>query len=210
MFENLQKRFSEYNWHLINDNTKLNLEVLDQIQPDKIFFPHWSFIVPSTIYDNYECIVFHMTDLPFGRGGSPLQNLIVRGYKKTKISAIRMQKGVDTGAIYLKKDLSLDGNAHEIFQRSSTVIEEMVAEIIEKAPVPVPQQGEVTLFKRRSPDQSNVIDLSEIDKLYDHIRMLDAEGYPNAFIETAQFRLEFYNASLNDKTITANVRIIKK
>ena len=25
-----------------------------------------------------------MTDLPFGRGGSPLQNLIINGYKKTK------------------------------------------------------------------------------------------------------------------------------
>ena len=30
------------------------------------------------IHENYKCIIFHMTDLPFGRGGSPLQNLISR------------------------------------------------------------------------------------------------------------------------------------
>ena len=46
--------------------------------------------MPSEIIRNYECICFHETDLPFGRGGSPIQNLIVRGFKTTKISAIKM------------------------------------------------------------------------------------------------------------------------
>jgi len=36
-------------------------------------------IILKEIFENYEIILFHMTDLPYGRGGSPLQNLIVRG-----------------------------------------------------------------------------------------------------------------------------------
>jgi methionyl-tRNA formyltransferase len=41
--------------------------------------------------------------------------------------------------------------------------------------------------------------------------MLDAEGYPNAFLETEIFKLEFTRASLKaDKSIIADVRIIKK
>ena len=32
-----------------------------------------------------------MTDLPYGRGGSPLQNLIIRGFESTKISAIEFK-----------------------------------------------------------------------------------------------------------------------
>ena len=44
-----------------------------------------------------------MTDLPFGRGGSPLQNLIVRGFEETMTSAIKVTKGIDTGDIYLKE-----------------------------------------------------------------------------------------------------------
>ena len=210
MFDNLKRKFSSHNWYHVNNKEQLDSEMLAKIQPQKIFFPHWSYIVPASIYQNYECVVFHMTDLPFGRGGSPLQNLIIRGHVTTKVSAIRMEQGIDTGPVYLKKELSLEGNAAEIFSRCSKIIEEMIAEILEKNPVPVIQQGEITVFKRRTPDQSNVIDIKEIEKMYDHIRMLDAEGYPNAFLETEHFRLEFYNATLIDKTITANVRIVKK
>ena len=47
-----------------------------------------------------------MTDLPYGRGGSPLQNLIVRGHKHTMISAIKCVKELDAGPIYLKKPLT--------------------------------------------------------------------------------------------------------
>ena len=44
-----------------------------------------------------------MTDLPYGRGGSPLQNLILKGKKTTKITAFKMIDKIDAGPIYLKK-----------------------------------------------------------------------------------------------------------
>jgi len=56
-----------------------------------------------------------MTDLPLGRGGSPLQNLIERGIEKTKISALKVEDGVDTGDIFIKEPLNLKGTAEEIF-----------------------------------------------------------------------------------------------
>ncbi len=37
----------------------------------------------------------HMTDVPYGRGGSPLQNLIARGHTSTKLTAMRMTAEVD-------------------------------------------------------------------------------------------------------------------
>ena len=70
-----------------------------------------------------------MTDLPYGRGGSPLQNLIVRGHSETKISALKVEKKLDTGDIYLKKNLSLEGSAQKIFQRANTSIIDMIKEI---------------------------------------------------------------------------------
>ena len=57
-----------------------------------------------------------MTDLPYGRGGSPLQNLIMMGKRNTKLTAFKCVKKLDSGPIYLKKKLSLDGNLEEIFQ----------------------------------------------------------------------------------------------
>jgi methionyl-tRNA formyltransferase len=212
LFDVLKKEFYNDSWLLIDSKKEFNLVNLNEFKASKIFIPHWSHIIPREIYENYECIVFHMTDLPFGRGGSPLQNLISRGYKTTKISAIRVEQGLDTGDVYLKKTLGLEGTASEIFERSSPVIEEMICEIINKNIEPLSQVGEITEFKRRKPEDSNINELYDLEKVYDYIRMLDCDGYPHAYVETPNLKFEFINANFNEneEIITANVRISKK
>ena len=87
----------------------------------------------------------------------------------------------------------------------------MIVEIIEKNIKPTPQKGNPFYFKRRTPSQSRIEGIKSIGELYNHIRMLDCEGYPKAFIEIDDLILEFENANLKDeKNITANVRIFKK
>jgi methionyl-tRNA formyltransferase len=212
--QDLTKKLSqkiEANWLLINKKEDFNLQKLQELQPDKIFIPHWSYIIPSLIYERFECIVFHMTDLPYGRGGSPLQNLIVRGHQQTKITALRVVKELDAGDIYLKKDLPLFGTAQEILIRATAVIEEMIVQIIAQDLNPKPQEGVPTFFKRRKPEDGQISDLKTIEQVYDYIRMLDADTYPKAFIELENFRLEFSRASWQaDKSIIADVRIIPK
>ena len=210
LFAELQKDYHNH-WYHIKRKEDFTEEQLNHINPSWIFIPHWSDIIPAEIYTKWKCVVFHMTDLPYGRGGSPLQNLIIRGHTQTKISAIAVEKGIDTGPVYLKKDLSLDGTAEEIFIRSANVIGDMIYEILFINPKPVDQKGEVLVFKRRKPEDGNISSLTNIKNIYDHIRMLDAETYPKAFIETDHFKIEFTNAHLeNNEVITANVRIIKK
>lgn len=212
LFNQLKSEFNDNEWLLINRKADFNLQLLNEFKPDKIFIPHWSYIIPEEIFNSFDCIVFHMTDLPFGRGGSPLQNLIVRGFKTTKISALKVQSGIDTGDIYLKKSLDLTGSAQKIFQKSAIIIVEMIKEIIIKKSIPSPQIGEVVEFKRRKPEESNISELEDLENIYNYIRMLDCEGYPHAFIETKYFKAEFTNANFNEseKIITANVRIVKK
>lgn len=167
-------------------------------QPDYIFLPHWSYIMPREITDRWECVVFHMTDLPYGRGGSPLQNLIVRGHRETKISAIRMTEKIDGGPVYMKRALSLEGSAQEIFVRCSDMIfREMIPRFLDSGKErlsPVPQDGEPVVFKRRKPEDGRITPDMDTDQIYDYIRMLDAEGYPRAFIEFGGYRLEFEQA----------------
>ncbi|MEQ9230752.1 MAG: formyltransferase family protein [Cyclobacteriaceae bacterium] len=209
LFEKLHLRGQE-NWVRLRRKEELTIENLRILSPNKIFLPHWSHLIAKEIIEVFECIIFHMTDLPYGRGGSPLQNLIIQGFNETKISAIRADEGLDTGDIYLKKNLSLQGTAEEIFKRASDVIEDMIMEIITLNPAPQPQSGKPVIFKRRTPDMSDISSIEELNKLFDHIRMLDAEGYPHANLETNSFKLEFRNAQLKKNEIIANVRIIKK
>jgi len=209
--EKLKKRYNEeYNIKIITKKETLNLKEIEKTNPKYIFFPHWSWIIPKEIYEKYNCIVFHMTDLPYGRGGSPLQNLIARGHKKTKISAIKVEKGIDTGDIYIKEELNLEGKAEEIFKRASKIIfEKMIPEILEKNITPYPQKGEIVEFKRRKPSQSNIGELESVEKIYDYIRMLDAEGYPKAYIKVNDIKYEFYDAKIENDEIQAKVKITK-
>lgn len=198
----------QLNIKVINNKDELDYEEISKFKPRYIFFPHWSWIIPRDIYENFECVVFHMTDLPFGRGGSPLQNLIVRGLKKTKISAIQVVKDIDAGPIYLKSDLGLEGTATEIFIRASKVVfGEMIPKLLHEHIKPKPQQGKTVHFRRRSPEQSDISSLNDISEIYDHIRMLDAEGYPQAFIETENLKIEFSQASQKNDYILAQTKI---
>jgi methionyl-tRNA formyltransferase len=104
----------------------------------------------------------------------------------------------------------LQGTAREIFLRAGRKMVEMTLLIIREQPEPVPQEGDPTVFKRRKPEDGNIGQLTELDKIYDYIRMLDADGYPPAFIETEHFRIEFSRASLHTEKITADVSIVPK
>ena len=197
--------------HTIGTPADLQLESLEALDPEWIFVPHWSHLIPESIWSRWPTVIFHMTDLPYGRGGSPLQNLIQRGHSSTMLTALRCSAELDAGPIYCKEPLSLLGSAEEIFLRADALIEAMIARIVREQPLPQPQQGEPVLFSRRKPKQSNLADcpFGDLPAWYDQIRMLDAEGYPHAFLEAHGLRLEFRRVSRRSDGLHADVRITR-
>lgn len=183
---------------------------LRKLQPEYVFFPHWSWIIPEDIWRNFECVVFHMTDLPFGRGGSPLQNLLLREIYHTKVSAIQVEAGLDTGSIYLKRPLDISkGSAVELYERLSRIVFAMISEIIRHRPRALPQHGGPVIFARRTPAESRIPRGLGLRQLYDFIRMLDAPEYPRAFLEEGVARFEFHSAKLEGKRLTVSIDIRK-
>lgn len=194
-------------WHFVSKPDELNAERIALLNPRYIFFLHWSVKVPSEIFNTYECICFHMADVPYGQGGSPLQNLIMYGHRQTKLTALRMVEDLDAGPVYIQEELSLEGNAEEIYIRSAHLSAHMIRRIAEEQPSPQPQTGKITIFKRRTPAESRIPLLQSPQRLYDFIRMLDAEGYPHAFLEHDGFRYEFRRAAIYHGRIIADVTI---
>lgn len=207
----LQEKYADvHRIIVIQSKEELQIDVVEKFNPDYIFFPHWSYLIRKEIYENYPCIVFHMTDLPYGRGGSPLQNLIVRGHKDTRLSAIQVTQELDAGPIYAKEDLSLEGSASEIYRRASGLIfEKLIPWILQEQPEPVPQAGEVTTFSRRKPEESRLQPDMDMNTIYDYIRMLDAEGYPNAYLLLGDKKISFTEAVMQDGRLDAHVVIEK-
>lgn len=204
---------NDYNLYLITNKEELNYENINKLNPQYIFFPHWSWIIPSEIYENYECILFHMTDLPYGRGGSPLQNLIINKIYNTKISAIKVSKDLDEGDIYLKEDFDISkGSAKEILENSSNIIfKKLIPNIISQNILPKKQDGEVVIFKRRTPEQSNINSLNEfnVNNLYDFIRMLDAPSYPKAYIKLDNIKIEFSKVILKNGKLEGKFEVLE-
>ena len=193
---------------LINNYKDLNMKQLKMMRPKIIFFPHWSKKVPDKIINNYTCICFHETDLPYGRGGSPIQNLIIRNKKKTMISALIMNNKIDAGNIICKKLLNLNGSAKSIFENSSKIIFQMIKDISKiKKIKSVKQKGKVTNFKRLENNSKIISDCKNLNSLYNHIRMLDAPTYKKAYVQFKNIKITLSNAIKTNKNIKAQALI---
>ncbi len=207
----LSEHYPEHDFEIISNRNELTVSAVSTIAPDYIFFPHWSWIIPKEIYNNFNCVVFHMTDLPFGRGGSPLQNLILRGIYNTKISAIRAGSGIDNGPIYFKEPIDIsEGNADEIYRRiSDKIFKDMIPKFFGEKIIPKEQVGQVVEFRRRTPEQSEIPEDLSPRQLYDFIRMLDGEGYPSAFKRYGTGRILYTKARLEDEVLVAQARFME-
>lgn len=193
-------------WLYVSNEDELR-QTLAREFPRYIFFLHWNWRVPVEIWSRFECVCFHMTDVPYGRGGSPLQNLIVSGHEQTVVSALQMVEEMDAGPVYTKRPMSLAGRAEDIYVRAGAICIDIIQWMIKAEPAPEPQTGEPVFFTRRKPAQSELPAVGDMRAIYNHIRMLDAPSYPLAFVEHGVFRLEFSNAQLSDDEVVARVVI---
>ena len=202
-------KFKKKNFFFIQNKKKLTIKNIVKINPKIIFFPHWSWKIKKSIIDQFLCIGFHATPLPYGRGGTPIQNMILRGFSKTKLCAYKIEEKFDTGAIYLRKSISLKGTGDEIFERLYENIFKMILKMSKKLPNPKKQTGKIKYFRRRKPQDSLLKENSNLNKLYNFIRMLDVseKNFPKAYFKIGKMKYEFSNARKKGKTIKANVII---
>ena len=127
------------------------------------------------------------------------------------MSALRMTPDLDSGPVYLKRPLSLEGRAQEIYERAAEIVFGMIGDIVREEPAPEPQSGHAVYFQRRTPAESVLPATATLAHAFDHMRMLDADGYPHAFLDYGDFRLEFSHAKMaREEEVTAHVSIRKR
>jgi methionyl-tRNA formyltransferase len=201
------REYSSLNIIEIKTKNELNLELLETINPRYIFFPHWNWRVDSEIFERYECVVFHTAPLPFGRGGSPIQNLILRNIEKTPVCALRMTEILDGGPIYDSIEVSLDGTITEIFSKIAVCVEKLIIKICQKNIKPKEQSGDVVTFNRLTYADNELSSEYTIKQLYDRIRMVDGLDYQRAYINFGKNKIEFTEAHLDKNYLIAKIKI---
>lgn len=86
-----------------------NVRILAQLQPDFIVVAAFGQIIPQSILDipPYGCLNVHASLLPAWRGAAPIQWSILAGDSVSGVTIMRMNAGLDTGDMILKKEVAI-------------------------------------------------------------------------------------------------------
>ena len=177
------------------------------LNPDWVFFFHWSDIIPEEIHAQHRCVGIHTSVLPDGKGGSPLQNQILEGIMKSRVNALAMVNELDSGPIYCSEEVTLQGSIFDIWTCIVAAAKILIQKCIRENITPVEQEGGGKKYKRRKDNTLPTGEEKELYDLYRFIQMLDGEGYPYANLRVGDFVFSFSRAKYCDQELLCDVQI---
>lgn len=153
------------------------------------FFLSYSRIVPRSVLVRHQHnLVVHASDLPRGRGMSPLTWQILEGTNKIVVTLLEAEDVVDTGVIYLQTHLDLDGTEllPELRNGIARATKALCMQFIDDYPSVVAQAREQTgekgsLYRRRGFKDSQVDPFKSLEQQFNLLRVVDNECYPAWF-----------------------------
>ncbi len=148
------------------------LEFFKSLEPDVAVVVAYGKILPQAILDvpKYGCINIHGSILPKYRGSAPIQWAVIDGEKKTGVTSMQMDAGIDTGDILLIDETEIGENetAGELFDRLSEMGARLAVKTLEAL-----ENGELSPTKQD-------------EALSSHAPMLDKKICPLDFSKDAQ------------------------
>ncbi len=150
------------------------------------------------------CINVHASLLPGYRGASPIQRVILNGEKKTGVTIMQMNEGLDTGDILYSKSLELapDETFETLHDRLMELGGEALTEalpLIESGSItPIPQDDSLSSYAPLIKKEDGVIDWSDsAEKIYARVRAFNP--WPGAFTYLNGKILKIWGAQPSDK-----------
>lgn len=142
---------------------------------------------PEVLARHGHNLVVHASDLPRGRGWSPMTWSILAGETTVTVSLLEAAAEVDAGEIYAQRQIDLDG--HELVdqwrQRQTDVLFELcrwAVDNLDNLEEHVrTQQGDPTWLPRRRPRDSELDPFQTIAAQFDLLRVIDNDSYPAVF-----------------------------
>ena len=155
---------------------------------DIAYYLSYEAIVPlATLQRNHHNIVVHASDLPQGRGMSPITWQILEGKNTIPITLFEAVPKLDAGPIYLRHTLALAGHEllPDIQARLGQAIVDMCLEFAQTYPEVLrnakPQVGTPSYYRRRTPKDSELDPHKTIADQFNLLRIVDNDKYPAYF-----------------------------
>jgi methionyl-tRNA formyltransferase len=130
-------------------------------------------------------LVVHESDLPRGRGWSPIAWQVIEGVNHIPVVLFEARRELDSGPIYLRDAIELDGTEllPEIRKKQGNATIRIILKFLEQWPSikPENQTGPAIYLSRRT-TANDRLDLSKtLAENFDHLRIVDNERYPAWF-----------------------------
>ena len=115
----------------------------------------------------FGCINIHASLLPAYRGAAPIQRVIINGEEKTGVTIQQMAKGLDTGDMLLKKEISIDpketgGSLHDkLSVAGAELIVEALSKIEKGEVVPEKQDDALSCYAKKLDKAMGLIDFDQ-------------------------------------------------
>ena len=95
-----------------NFKSQESLDQLQAYQADIMVVAAYGIILPQAVLDTPKlcCLNIHASLLPRWRGAAPIQRAIMAGDQDSGISIMKMEAGLDTGDILLKKSIAIEAD----------------------------------------------------------------------------------------------------
>ena len=120
----IEKNLQVYQPIKVRNNPEF-LEEVRKLNPDLICVVAYGKILPQELLDipKYGCVNVHGSLLPKYRGAAPIQWAVLNGDKKTGVTTMFMNAGMDTGDMILKEEVEIgeDETTGELWDRLKTI-----------------------------------------------------------------------------------------
>ena len=168
---------------------------------DRLFILSYFRIIPPEFLEYHpDNVVIHASDLPLGRGWSPMAHQIAAGENQIVFSALSASEGVDEGPVYLKRMLQLGGT--ELLDEWKHLQNQFCVDIAFELgtarvlPELTPQTGEATYYPRRTFADDQLDPNKTLVELFNQLRVANSEEFPSWFeINGERFYLKISKVS---------------
>ncbi len=165
---------------------------------DCAFFLSCLNLVPkSTLALNLNNLVVHGSNLPAGKGFSPVSWQILEGRNKIVLTLLEATDKLDSGDIYFKDSVNFKGHelSDEIHQKIGEKIVAMVLRYVSRYPrlKKKAQKGKSSYYRRRTISDDNLPTNKTIKELFNRLRIADNERHPVYFcLKGRKYILKIY------------------
>lgn len=181
------------------------IERINSFKPDIIVVVAYGKILPKEVLDipKYGCFNGHASLLPKYRGAAPIQWSVINGDKKTGITIMQMDVGLDTGDMLLKAETEIGENetSGELHDRLSIISADLMCDALNKAEkgtlIPEKQDGSKSSYASMLDKSLCAIDWSnDAEKIHNQIRGLSP--WPIAVTSYNNKRIKIHSSKVSN------------